>query len=629
MCDGTVRREESGLCDIDELLLVPALAVIEVVKHLLFGADIILYVEECHEPVFRDQLVMQSLKTHRIAHAFHLTANNEIDQLVNQRHIVVIIPCLVALGLIELHDLFRFLSEDVDIVIANQLVNLDIRAILCSQRDGSIQHELHVAGSRCFLRSEGDLLGDVRCRNDLFRLGNVVILNHNNLKVRTHLRIHCGKLLQAEDQMNNILRNGVCRSRLSSEDHRDRALRKVALLNLKVFIDGIKSVHLLALVLMQALDLYVKDRVHIQHKILRLIEVLSRLLFVVMTDFSDLIKDLFVIVIFHQLFQLHRVLAESGSDQRLDICGKLRVGGNKPTAEGNAIRLIVEFLRIKLIEILQLRLLENLRVKRCNAVDGMSIMDIHGCHVHQVVLVNNVGCLILYRSLDSPVKLTDDRKKMRYGFLQVIDRPFLQSFRQDGVVGVGAGLRHNRNRLIHGESARGKQTNQLRNYHGRMGIIDLYSDILVQLMDVNASFIRLLQDQLCGVAYHEILLINPKNSSIPVTVVRIQEKRQISLDISLVKIDAVRLNHTVIDGIQVKQMQPVALAGLISRNVDVIHRGFQGKSAERHLKRFRTALQPAVLAYPGIDHLMLLVVQEFLTEQAVMIVQPHAVSAKI
>ncbi len=508
-------------------------------------------------------------------------------------------------------------------------MNLYIGAVLSSEGDGSVQHELHIACAGSLLGSKRDLLRDIRSRDDFLRLGNVVILNHDNLEVRTYLRILCRQLLQTENQVYDILCDGVGRSCLGAEDHCDRPLREIALLDLKIFIDRVQRIHLLTLILMQTLYLYIKDRVHIQNEVLCLIQILSRLFLVVMTDSADLIEHLLIIIIFHQFLQLHCILAESGSNQRLDIGRELRVGGDEPAAERNTVCLVVKFLRIKLIEILQLGFLEYLRVKRSDTVDRMPVMDIHRCHMNQIVLVDDVGCLILHLRPYSLVQLPNDRKKMRYCFLQIIDRPFFESFREDCVIGIGTGLCDNLNCLIHGQTARGQKTDQLRNYHGRMGVVNLHSDILIQLMNVYSSFVRFLQNQLRSIAYHKVLLIYTQNSSVPVTVVRIQEQGEISLDISLIKIDAVRLNHAVIDRIQVKQVQPVAFPGLISRNIDVIHRRFQSKSAERHLKRFRAALQPAVLANPRIDDLMLLVVQKFLTEQPVMIVQTHSVSAQI
>ena len=56
-----------------------------------------------------------------------------------------------------------------------------------------------------------------------------------------------------------------------------------------------------------------------------------------------------------------------------------------------------------------------------------------------------------------------------------------------------------------------------------MGIVDLDHHMLIQVMQVIAFLIALLQDQLCAVADHEILLVDTQKLSGAVTVVRIQE----------------------------------------------------------------------------------------------------------
>ena len=47
--------------------------------------------------------------------------------------------------------LVGFLSEDKDIVIPHQFMDLHICTVIRSQRHCTIQHKLHVAGTGCFL----------------------------------------------------------------------------------------------------------------------------------------------------------------------------------------------------------------------------------------------------------------------------------------------------------------------------------------------------------------------------------------------------------------------------------------------------------------------------------------------
>ena len=61
--------------------------------------------------------------------------------------------------------------------------------------------------------------------------------------------------------MDNILGYRIGRSRLCAEDHGNRTLRQIALLDLQILINSVKRVHLLALVLMETLHLNIVDRV--------------------------------------------------------------------------------------------------------------------------------------------------------------------------------------------------------------------------------------------------------------------------------------------------------------------------------------------------------------------------------
>ena len=52
-----------------------------------------------------------------------------------------------------------------------------------------------------------------------------------------------------------------------------------------------------------------------------------------------------------------------------------------------------------------------------------------------------------------------------------------------------------------------QQTDQLRNDHGRMGIVDLDHNVIIQLVQIVALLLALHEDKLCAVADHEILLV--------------------------------------------------------------------------------------------------------------------------
>ena len=189
--------------------------------------------------------------------------------------------------------------------------------------------------------------------------------------------------------MNDILSDIISRSSLCTKNESNRSLRLLAALDLQIFIDNIQRIQLLTLVLMKSFDLDIKNTVLInldtsifQNKILA--DFLR-----IRLNCKQLIQNLLVILESKQLFQLICIFLVSISDQRRDIFCKRLVTVHQPSAECNAIGLIIEFFRINLIELMQLRVLQNFGMKSSNTVDRESVMNIHMSHVNQIIAVNN------------------------------------------------------------------------------------------------------------------------------------------------------------------------------------------------------------------------------------------------
>ena len=506
-------------------------------------------------------------------------------------------------------------------------MDLHIRAVLGSQSHCAVQHKFHVSGSGRFLGSQGDLLRDIRRRNHFRCLGYIVVLQHDHLEIRAYLRIGSDQFLQAEDQVDDILGDRICRSCLCAEDHGNRSFRLVSCLDVHVFVDRIQGIHLLAFVLVKTFYLYVEDRILIHCQVLGLVEILLQCLFIVFLDLFQLFQHFRVIFVFQKLFQFHRVLLISASDQALNVIRQLVIAVDQPAAERNTVGLIVELLRIDIIERFQLGVFQDLCVQRRHTIDRETVMDIHMCHMHTSVLVDDGNFFPFIFGFRPGIQLKDDRKQMRNHLFQIIDRPFFQRFGKDRMVSVRTGLADYMDCLIQSKSSLLKQTDQFRDYHGRMGIVDLDHHMLIQVMQVIAFLIALLQDQLCAVADHEILLVDTQKLSGAVTVVRIQEQGQVFLDLVLVKTDTVARHDPLIHRIYIKQMQTVA-SGIITRYINVIQHRVHGKILKRHLEGYRLLHQPALCGKPWILHLFLLVVHKHLAEQSEMVVQADTVARK-
>ena len=119
-------------------------------------------------------------------------------------------------------------------------------------------------------------------------------------------------------------------------------------------------------------------------------------------------------------------------------------------------------------------------------------MDINMCHMDSVVLINDLYSLIVIFRADTLIKFFDDRYKLRYNLFQICKRPFFQCFRQDRMVGVSTCLADYIDRFIDRKCLFIYQnTDQFRNDHCRMRIIDLDHRIFVHLTQITFLFTQL------------------------------------------------------------------------------------------------------------------------------------------
>ena len=125
--------------------------------------------------------------------------------------------------------------------------------------------------------------------------------------------------LQAEDEMNDILCDGVCRSRLCTKYYSHRSLWKISCLDIEVLVDNPECVHLLTLVLMKSLNLYIKDRILIYVNVLCLLKVILENDLVLLLDIHDLAKDCIIIIELSEVIQFLCILLVAVTDELCDI----------------------------------------------------------------------------------------------------------------------------------------------------------------------------------------------------------------------------------------------------------------------------------------------------------------------
>ena len=147
-------------------------------------------------------------------------------------------------------------------------------------------------------------------------------------------------------------------------------------------------------------------------------------------------------------------------------------------------------------------------------------------------------------------------------------------------------------------------------------------------MQVAAALDGLVDQELGGVAHHEVLLVDTKQAALLVGIIRIEEQGEVLGDLRLIEVDGAAGDQAVVDTCQVKQTQAV-LGGLaVTGHIDVDELGGDGKIAKLDGVGAVVIDQDVLLAKPLVGDGLLLVVGKALTEQAVMVIEAHTVTGK-
>ena len=117
-----------------------------------------------------------------------------------------------------LDDFLAGLAEDVDVIFAYQITDLDIGAVHCAEGYRAVQHELHISGSAGFFGSKGDLFRDITCRDQFLGCRYVIVFYHDKLHIRRRIRVVLDEFLKAEQEMDDILCDHISRSCFCAED---------------------------------------------------------------------------------------------------------------------------------------------------------------------------------------------------------------------------------------------------------------------------------------------------------------------------------------------------------------------------------------------------------------------------
>ena len=126
----------------------------------------------------------------------------------------------------------------------------------------------------------------------------------------------------------------------------------------------------------------------------------------------------------------------------------------------------------------------------------------------------------------------------------------------------------------------GEQANELGDDHGGVRVVNLDHGVVGQIVQVAAALDGLVDQELGGVAHHEVFLVDAKQAALLVGIVGVEEQGEVLGDPGLVEVDGAAGDQAVVDARQVEQAQAV-LGGLaVTGHIDVDELRGNGKIAE-------------------------------------------------
>ena len=310
--------------------------------------------------------------------------------------------------------------------------------------------------------------------------------------------------------MDDVLRDSVGRGRLAAKDDGDGVLRLIAVLDVEILPDDVEREHLLALVLVDTLDLNIDDSVgRDSHALLERHELAHDGLGLGLGG-GQALKNILVVGELGEFAQIAGA-APVGADHIVEQAGERGVGPMDPAAEGDAVGLVGELLGIDLVERMKLGVLQDLGVEGGYAVDGEAKVDVHVGHVDGIVFVDDGDARVIVLGLRDLIELDDNVGDGRGDLLQADERPLLERLGKNRVVSVGDHGAYDGHGLVKLDAMLGgEQANELGDDHGGVRVVDLDNDVIGQIVQVAAALDGLVDQELGGVAHHEVLLIDAK-----------------------------------------------------------------------------------------------------------------------
>ena len=149
---------------------------------------------------------------------------------------------------------------------------------------------------------------------------------------------------------------------------RDKPHLRIAL-DLIIQINDMQDIEKLSLILVQTLDLYIKNRIRIDFDVVMFQNISGEAFLVGALDRGKLLPLILVIDKRVKFLHLRKICHPLRSDQTAHPCCQALIAVEQETPLGDTVGLVVELIRLQIIEIAQSLFLQNLGVEPCHAVD--------------------------------------------------------------------------------------------------------------------------------------------------------------------------------------------------------------------------------------------------------------------
>ena len=182
---------------------------------------------------------------------------------------------------------------------------------------------------------------------------------------------------------------------------------------------------------------------------------------------------------------------------------------------------------------------------------------------------------------------------MRNDLIKLGYLPLFKCLCKNRVVCVSTGAADDGDGIIHRDAPFHEQTDEFRNDHSRVGIIDLDHRIILQIVELTASCGTFVQNQLCTGGYHEILLVDAQESTGFIAVIGVEKQREILCDLGFIKVDAVLYNRFIY-AFNIEETQFIGHAA-VARDMDLVETGCDRKITESYWIGDVCTIQPAMI----------------------------------